>query len=269
MRAAVDPARRQVICRSAPAINSHRSGAGTIIISAVAFTAPTLATTSAAERGMTPTRPGRRGRREADDPTQAGPGQQHGGRPRDIGQQVGRELVHERGHRRGEDAEPEAPGRPQDAGARDEHERADPEPVGHPVGEAGHVAQPVPRPLGPQVGDHLVGDPTPELAGVDGVRRVADEPGRIQVEVQLGVGRHPARGGGQCGDVGQQGQHADGQPQPAPANGLLQCHQRTGGSSPERRLSAPSAPARAVRRCGDVAPSGPGASSSRWARNQS
>ena len=41
-------ARRHVICRSAAATTSHNSGAGTIIINAVALTAPTVNTTSAA-----------------------------------------------------------------------------------------------------------------------------------------------------------------------------------------------------------------------------
>ena len=48
MRAPAAKARRQSICRSAAATASHSSGAGTIMRSAVALTAPTLATTSAA-----------------------------------------------------------------------------------------------------------------------------------------------------------------------------------------------------------------------------
>src|SRR5687767_9661127 len=46
--AAVMAARPHVICRSAAAISSHSTGAGTIISSAVALTAPTVSTTSAA-----------------------------------------------------------------------------------------------------------------------------------------------------------------------------------------------------------------------------
>ncbi len=52
--AAVEAARGHVICRSAAATTSHSSGAGTIIIKAVAFTAPTVNTTSAARRGVPP-----------------------------------------------------------------------------------------------------------------------------------------------------------------------------------------------------------------------
>ncbi len=48
MRRAVDTARRHAICRCHAAASSHSTGAGAIIISAVALTAPTVATTSAA-----------------------------------------------------------------------------------------------------------------------------------------------------------------------------------------------------------------------------
>jgi hypothetical protein len=47
MRSAVVVARRHEICRSTAAIRSHSTGAGAIISSAVALTAPTLAITSA------------------------------------------------------------------------------------------------------------------------------------------------------------------------------------------------------------------------------
>ena len=54
------------------------------------------------------------------------------------------------------------------------------------------VAEPVPRALRPQVGDDLVRHPAGELAAVERPRGVGDQPARVEVEVELGVGRHPA-----------------------------------------------------------------------------
>ena len=102
--------------------------------------------------------------------------------------------------------EPEAAGRPQHPGAGQQEQRADPQPVGHPVWQADGVAQPVPGPLGPQVGDRLVRHPSGELAPVERPRGVGDQPAGVQVEVQLGIGRHPPGRRAQGREVGDQRQ---------------------------------------------------------------
>ncbi len=53
----------------------------------------------------------------------------------------------------------------------------------------------------PQVGDVLVRHPSGELARVEARGGVAEEAARIEVQVELAVGRHPAGRGGQRGQV--------------------------------------------------------------------
>ena len=154
---------------------------------------------------VVPAGAGRGEAREPDDPAQAGPREEHRRGPRDVGEQVRRQLVDEcRGQRRAE-AEPEAAGEPQHAGAGGEEQRADPQPMGDPVRESDRLAQPVPRTLGPEVGDDLVRYPPGELAGVERPGGVADQAAGVEVQVQLGVGGHPSRGRGHGRHVGEGG----------------------------------------------------------------
>ena len=189
---AVVVARRHVIWRSVAAITSHSSGAGTIIISAVAFTAPTENTTRAASAACRQRVEVAAPDGQADDPAEPGPREEHRRRPRDVRQDVRGELVDDGRGEGGAEAETESAGRPQHATARGEHQRADPQPVGHPVGQPDRVAQPVPGSLRPEVGDDLVGDPAGELPAVERPRGVGDQPSGVEIEVQLGVGGHPA-----------------------------------------------------------------------------
>ena len=180
---------------------------------AVALTAPMLTTTRAASAASRHRVRSAAPHREADEPAETGPGQQHGRRPRHVGQQVRGQLVDERAASAASTPRPKRRRQSHSTPApAQEHQRPDPEPVGHPVGQADGVAQPEPRSLRPQVGDDLVRYPAGELPGVEGVRRVADQPGRVQVEVELGVGRHLSGRRGQRRDVGQRGQQPDGQP---------------------------------------------------------
>ena len=210
MRSAVETARRQVISRCHVAASSHSTGAGAIIISAVALTAPTVSTTSAASAACRQRRACRGEHGEADEPAEPGPRQQHRRRARDVREEVRRQLVDERGGEGGGQAEAEAPAEPQHAGAGGEEQRADPQPVRHPVGQSDRVAEPVPRPLRPEVGDDLVRHPPGELAAVERPRCVGDEAARVEVQVELGVGRHPARRRPQGRHVGEQGERRHG-----------------------------------------------------------
>ena len=221
------------------------------------------------QRGVPPLRARRRAHRQADDPAQAGPRQEHRRGAGDVGEEIGRELVDERGGQGGHDAEPEAAGRPQHAGPGQHGEGADPQSVDDPVREPTGVAQPVPRALRPEVGDDLVRDPARELPGVEGERSVGDQASGVQVEVELGVGRHPAGRRRQRRHVGQEAEQTHRQPHGPAAQHLQDGHQGTAGRNLVRCLRAPSAPALAVRRCGDVPSPGPPVVSPRWARNQS
>ncbi len=157
-----------------------------------------------AQRGVTPAGACRRPDRQPDDPAESGPRQEHRRRPRHVGDEIRRELVEQPGGDRRLDRETEAARRPGDAGTGGEHDRADPQTVGDPVGQTEGLGGDVPRAARPGVGDHLVGHPAGELAGVERPDRVADEPAGIEVQVQLGVGRHPSRRRQQRRHVGEQ-----------------------------------------------------------------
>ncbi len=200
------------------------------------------------DRGIAPAGARRRADGQPDDPAQPGPREEHRRRPRDVRQDVRRELVEDRGGERGGEPETEFAGGPQHAGSGGEEQRAQPQAMGDPVRESGVLTEPEPRPMRPQVGDHLVGDPAGELAGIEGERGIADEAPRIQIEVELGVGRHPAGRRRQCRHVGEQGERADRQPWAVPLN---EPHQRARGRKPVRCSISVRTPARAGRRCGD------------------
>ena len=161
---------------------------------------------------MTPSRPRRRQHREPDDPTETRPWQQHRRRPRHVGQHVGRELVHGRRGEGGGETEAEPARCPHHARPGGEEQRGDPQPMGHPVRQPDRLTDPVPRPLRPEVGDRLVRHPTGELAPVERPGGIGDQAAGIEVQVQLGVGRHPPGGRPQRGHVGDQGEEPDGQP---------------------------------------------------------
>ena len=99
--AAVASARRHVIDRCQTAWTSHSVGAGMIIASAVAFTAPTVNTTSATPAANRHRPRLRREHGEADDPPEPGAREQQHRRPRHVGQDVRRELVDDRRDERG------------------------------------------------------------------------------------------------------------------------------------------------------------------------
>ena len=161
------------------------------------------------EGGVAPAGSCRRPDRQADDPPEGGPWQEHRGRPRHVRDEVRRELIEQTGGDRRLDRQPEPARRPGDSGAGRQHDRPDPQAVGHPVRQAEGLGDDVPRSARPGVGDHLVGHPPGELTGIERPDRVADETPRVEVEVQLGVGRHPPRRRQECRQVGEHRHHDD------------------------------------------------------------
>ncbi len=134
---------------------------------------------------------------EKSEPAQRCPRKQHQRGAAHIGEHIGRELVHEGCDQGAGGGETEHPGQALHPPAAEEQDGGDPQSVGNPVGKSELLACPEPGARGPKVGEHLVGYPASELAGVPRLRRTAHEAPGIEVEVELGVGRHATRRGEQ------------------------------------------------------------------------
>ena len=156
---------------------------------------------------------------EGDEPGQAGPRQQDHGDAGRVVQDVGAQGVGQGGHdharvppgRRGgllvvvtgrSVGPTEGAQQVEDAGARGEHEAAQPQALGQPVGHADGVEEPVEGPHRPQVADDLVGHPAQAHAGVPEEGGVPQETARVQVQVGLRVRADLARLGEDQGQVG-------------------------------------------------------------------
>ncbi len=134
MRSAVVSARRQVIERCHAACSSHNTGAGAIIASAVALGEPTVKMTNAKMAAIAPFRTRRGTDRQADQPAHRCPRQEHQRCSREVGQDVGRQLVDERRRQRARRGQPEMTGGPPNTETSEQQQRGDPQPVGDPVG---------------------------------------------------------------------------------------------------------------------------------------
>ena len=94
-----------------------------------------------------------------------------------------------------------------------------------------------------------MGNPAGELAGIHRGGGVGEEASGVEIDVELGVGRHPTRRCAQCRDVRQQAEHDDRNPRGVssdPRHG--DAVHRARGSKPDMRLTTWSAPCFAVRR---------------------
>ena len=130
---------------------------------------------------------------EPDQPAQSGPGGQD---YRDAGrvvQQVRAQLV-------GQDRHQQPPALPAQGAQQVRHpepgqhqQRPQPQPLGQPVGEAQVLGQPVEGTHRPQVADVLVGDRAQGPVRVPQGGGAGQQAARVQVQVGLGVGTHPAR----------------------------------------------------------------------------
>ena len=139
-----------------------------------------------AERRVAPAGPCRGADRQADDPAEAGPRQQHRRRPRDVREEVRRQLVEQAGGDRRLGREPEAAGLPRRRRCRRRASACRSTGGGRPSREAPAAwATTYHGPARPEVGDHLVGDPAGELPGVE-------RPGRVARSAGAGRGRGTA-----------------------------------------------------------------------------
>ena len=153
---------------------------------------------------ITPSGAGRRSNRQPDEPTDGGPRQEHQRSSRQVRQDVGRELIHERSGDRTSTRQPEVRGCPANAETTDEQQRCDPQSMGDPIRNVQLFEQPVPRTRRPQICHSLVGHPAGELSVVPGVRRIRNQPTRIEIQIELRVARHLPRSRQQRWQVGDQ-----------------------------------------------------------------
>ena len=130
------------------------------------------------QRGVTPAGTGRRPDRQPDDPSERRP---MAAASTTSARRTGRDMARagraspaaiaasiERPSRRAAQATPVPAA---------EHDRADPQAVGHPVGQPDGLGAGVPRPGRPGVGDHLMGHPAGELARIEASRSSRDTAG--------------------------------------------------------------------------------------------
>ncbi len=170
------------------------------------------------EGGFAPPAPAQGHDGEPQHDGQAGPGQQDDRDPAGVLEEVGREHVRQRGGGRPRAAQPEDARQVEDAEPGGEEDRAEPQALRHPDGHADQVEGGEERPHRQQVADVLVGDRPETHRGVPHERDLAEEPGRIEIEVGLRVRGDDAGPHRQQRDVGEAGHHdrpAD--PPPAPA----------------------------------------------------
>ena len=108
------------------------------------------------QRRVVPAAVAHRPDRQADEPRQTRPREQHHRDPRGERELVGREHVHERAGERARAPGTEHREEPTRAERRGERDRAEPEPLRDPVGHPDPVHEPVVRPHREQVADLLV-----------------------------------------------------------------------------------------------------------------
>ena len=136
------------------------------------------------------------GHADAQDPTEQAPGKQECRGSRNVRKHVRRQLVDESGHDDGGRRKVQASREEGHSGSGEEQQRADPETMGHPVGKAEEIEEPIERSARPQVADVLMGHPAVELTSVPGPERIADQATGIEIERQLGVAGNTTR----CGE---------------------------------------------------------------------
>ena len=213
----------------------------------MALTAPTCRRPGRpARRGATG--PGGRQDGQADEPAEAGPRQQHRRRPRDVRQHVRRQLVDERRGQRPPQPQPEP------AGAH-----STPRP-------AARNSVPIQSRWATQSGSRrrrrasttgpaATGRRSPGAAPSrrTGGRRTStgrrDQAARVEVEVQLGVGRHPPGRRAQRRQVGEDGEHGDAPIRRRPRRGAVALTSTTLLAALRRRSSLARSSSRQQRRC--------------------
>ncbi len=168
------------------------------------------------EGGFPPPAPAQGDDGEAQHDGQAGPGEEdHRDAPRVL-EEVRGEHVGQRGGGRPRAAQPENPREVEDTEAGGEEDGAEPQALGHPDRYVEQVEDREERPHRQQVADVLVAHRAEADRRVPHERDLAEEPGRVEVEVGLRVRRDDARPHRQQRGVGEAGQ--DGRaPDPPPA----------------------------------------------------
>ena len=148
-------------------------------------------------------------------------------------EEVRREHVGQRGRGRPGAAEPEDAREIEDAQPGGEEDGAEPEALGHPDRHAEEVEDGEEGAHREQVADVLVVDPAQAHRRVPHERGLAEELGRVEVEVGLGVGGDDPRSHRQEGGVGHGGQHRGSPDPPVPA--ALPARRWFGGGVPPPR----------------------------------
>ena len=143
---------------------------------------------------------------EPDEERQPRPGQEDHRDPSGVLEEVRGEHVRQRGGHRARPVEAEHPAEIDDAGAGDEEDGAEPEPLGHPDGHPEEVEDDVEGSHRQEVADVLVTDRPERDARVPEERDLTEELRRIEVQVRLGVGGDHAGPDGEGRDVSQGGQ---------------------------------------------------------------
>ena len=156
------------------------------------------------QRGVAPPTAPHRAHGEPDQPGQTGPREQQHRDARGERQLVRREHVDERAADRAGARHAEHPEQPPGAERGGERDGAEPEALRDPVGHAGVVGEPVERAHREQVADDLVRHGAEPDVRVPEVRRPRQQAIRVEVQVLLGVGAHPARRRQQERDVGEE-----------------------------------------------------------------
>ncbi len=185
---------------------------------------------------VTPASAAKRAHAEGHQPRQGRPGQHEHGDTSRVGQRVGREQVDKARHERGTAAPAEDAAEEDDAQARHQQDRADPQPLCDPVRRPDRLEEPEPGPHRPEVPDRLMGDRAQRPIRIPQRRGRRQHRTRVEVEVVLGVGDDKAAAGQEEWKVGNERQRD--RPCPAGHNGPREHQLR------RRRASSVSRPSR-------------------------